>query len=66
MRTLLMAAAMVLLTMPVADARSSGSSSSSSRSGRVYSFRTSECKTSACMSKHPGGTYTHPLTERKN
>ena len=36
------------------------------KSGSVYGFSTSSCKTSSCSSKHPSGTYTHPLTSRKH
>ena len=43
-----------------------GGHSSSYRSGRVYGFRTAKCKSAACFRKHPGGTYVHPLTERKH
>jgi hypothetical protein len=34
--------------------------------GKVYGFRTGHCKTSSCYSKHPNGSYVHPLTERKH
>ena len=44
----------------------SGSHGSSYRGGRVYGFRTAKCKTASCFRKHPGGTYVHPLTERKH
>jgi len=37
-----------------------------SRSGRIYGFRTSKCKSASCFRKHPNGTYVHPLTERKH
>ena len=52
----------VLLTMLLcvtADARES-------KSDRTYGFRTSTCKSSSCFSKHPSGTWTHPLTEPKH
>jgi hypothetical protein len=38
----------------------------SRQSGRIYGFRTSPCKSSSCYSKHPEGTWVHPLTRRKS
>ena len=35
-------------------------------SDRLHGFRTSQCKTAACYQKHPDGTWTHPLTRRKD
>jgi hypothetical protein len=36
-----------------------------SHSRNVTGLRTSTCKTSKCRSKHPSGTYVHPITPKK-
>lgn len=44
---------------PAMARRHSGSHSS-------YCCRTSYCKSTSCMHKHPDGKYIHPLTPRKH
>lgn len=57
--TMCAAIAVVFALTTIAEARSY-------RSGRTYGFARSHCKTSSCYSKHPGGTWVHPLTRRKH
>jgi hypothetical protein len=57
-KILVIIAALLLLSVSYADARSSR--------GKVYGFRTGYCKTSSCYSKHSSGRYVHPLTRRKH
>ena len=56
-----------LVTVFVALTSMAGSEAGSRRSDSSASeFRTSRCKSDSCFSKHPGGTWTHPITPRKH
>ncbi len=34
--------------------------------GYATTFRTSYCKSAACLRKHPDGKYVHPITPRRH
>jgi hypothetical protein len=68
--TVLLAGICVAMMVGSAAARNSNDSWSPSRSERTYhepatKFRTSECKTADCYSKHPSEAYVHPITPPK-
>jgi hypothetical protein len=59
---LLFAAALLALAVQPALARGSGGGH---YSGHVSTFRTSQCVSSSCYSKHPNGSWVHPITPRR-
>lgn len=73
MKSLAIALYLLVIGFPLAAGAGHGSGHSSgahshvsNRSGRVYGFATSTCKSAACKQKHPSGTYVHPLTSSKH
>ena len=52
---------LLMLFCGIAEARYSSHSR-----GSTYGFATGHCKSSSCFSKHPRGSYVHPLTSRKH
>ncbi len=53
---------MAVLGLMCANAEARGRSG---HSREARGFATGHCKTDSCYSKHPGGSYVHPITGRR-